>query len=174
VTKTATNSWKVSLSRTLPRRVVLDARASQNYSFSQVSYYWGWATPDPRTNTDEAQVDIETPYASTAALTISASSKYRLYLTVHDGCDVAYFNFTLDAQCSEPASTLDPNVTVSSDGRNLNTFVLSMKQDDKQIQCSSNTWTLTNFTPASSSSVPTLSFSILVIFFLSIFAIFFP
>jgi hypothetical protein len=172
VTNQGGNSWKIQLSRSAPRRVLLDARSSIQYSNSQMSYYWGWAIPDPRADTPAAQDELETPYASTSALTIKKAGKYHLFLTVHDGCDVNYLNFTLDAQCSEPDQSLGPNVTVNSDGRNLNTFQLSMKQGDQQIQCSSNTWTFYNFTMASTSGGSQLTISLFAIFLFSLFALF--
>jgi len=160
------NTWNVQLSRLAPRRVFLDARGSQNYSNSQLSYYWAWAKPDPRADTLLSQVSIETPYASTSAVEISGAGQYHLYLTLHDGCDVSYLNFTLNAQCGEPANTLQTAVTVNSNGKNLNTFLLSMQQGDSQIQCSQNLWEFVNFTEASftSSAIHLISSSISTLF----------
>jgi len=143
------NKWNVMLSRTGPRRVLLDARQTQNYSFSQLTFYWAWANPDSRAGTNLSQNMIETPYASTSAVEINSAGPKYLYLTVHDGCDVAYLNFTLLAQCQEPTSNLGPSVTVNSDGTSLTTFDLSLSSDPNQIQCGQIQWSLNNFTPTS-------------------------
>jgi len=143
------NKWNVMLSRVGPRRVLLDARQTQNYSFSQLTFYWAWANPDSRAGTNLSQNMIETPYASTSAVEINSAGPKYLYLTVHDGCDVAYLNFTLLAQCQEPTSNLGPSVTVNSDGTSLTTFDLSLSSDPNQIQCGQIQWSLNNFTPTS-------------------------
>jgi len=135
------NTWVVSLLRSAPRRIVLDARASVGYSNSRLTYYWAWNSPDPRAGTINAQDSIETPYASTSALTLSSLGNYTLTLTVHDGCIASTLNFTIMTTCADPAPSFSPS-SVTTNGKTYSTIRLYGSQTD----CSINSWTIFNFT----------------------------
>jgi len=156
--------YDVMLSRDHPRRVKLDASASQGFSTSKLTYYWAWAAPDPRAGTLNAQDDIDQPYGSMAAITLGKNDTYNLELTVHDGCSFKKLPITLFADCMhEPLDIQGDNrLTVRGGqvgGSLLQTFKLT---EMSQAECAYlNQWAFVNYTaePAAGASVrPVLSF----------------
>jgi hypothetical protein len=144
-------SYNVSLARDHARRVVFDATGTYNYTNSRLSFYWSWASPDPRFWTDEAQDGIDQPYGPIAAIDMTASGYYYVNLTVHDGCNYTWTVLKLYAGCSESllsvqatgTSVVATGQTVST---NLQTFFI---QESSQEGCEyTNAWVLANFTEA--------------------------
>jgi len=150
-------SYNVSLSRAGARRVVLDASASQGYTYSRLEYYWSWSSPDPRAGTANAQANIDQPYGAMAAVDIQASGYYYINLTVHDGCAVSYQTITLYASCSPLAVALTYNaaLSVTTGGPSSTSQQTFFIQETSQADCAySNTWMVYNFSSSTSASVP--------------------
>jgi len=173
-----TNGWNVSLSRMMPRRIVLDARGSSSPN-SKLQYYWSWRSPDKRADTDEAQDNIETPYSPTSALILQEARWYHLRLTVHDGCQIVTLDFDIEAFCgdAQPAQGV-PAATASLDGRNLYSFVLALSNDPAYTCSNAVQWSFVNYsmsgtwegvpTPSAGSSI---SVSVFVSFILALLAL---
>jgi hypothetical protein len=151
-------SYNVSLSRSQARRVVLDASGTYNYTNSRLSFYWAWASPDPRFWTTEAQDGIDQPYGPIAAIDMTTSGYYYVNLTVHDGCNYTWTVIKLYAGCSEvllsvPATGTSTVATGGTVSTNVQTFFI---QESTQEGCSyTNQWVLANFTEAKSAAANT-------------------
>jgi len=152
------NSWNVSLSRMMPRRIVLDARSSSSHN-SKLQYYWSWRSPDKRANTDEAQDNIETPYSPTSALILEEAGWYHLTLIVHDGCQIVTLDFDIEAFCGDSQPTQGvPAARASLDGRDLHSFLLSLSNDPTYTCSNFVQWSFVNYSLESTwEGVPTPS-----------------
>jgi len=151
-------SYNVSLARDHARRVVFDATGTYNYTNSRLSFYWAWASPDPRFWTAQAQDGIDQPYGPIAAIDMTASGYYYVNLTVHDGCNYTWTVLKLYAGCSESllsvqatgTSVVATGQTVST---NLQTFFI---QESSQEGCEyTNAWVLADFIEAKGAATNT-------------------
>jgi len=136
---------KLTLDRTLWRRVRLNATASFGFSNSQLSYYWSW--DDERKNTVRAQENIELPYSAVASVLIPTRGSYKLVLWVTDGCETASVSVVIEGTCAEvpldfmgTGAIAHTYVVPQEDAVVITTFELK-----ERSACPSDNWTLVDF-----------------------------